>query len=148
MTEIVRKAEATWTGDLKDGEGKTSSSSGVFEDLAYTFATRFGDKPGTNPEELIAAAHSSCFSMALSGDIARAGGRAQKIHTRAELTLRKVESGFKIAGIHLETEVQATDLDDDGLQKAAQAAKDNCPVSKLLKPGLENFTMNAKLVGS
>lgn len=145
MADIERSAEAYWTGDLRSGRGTASAQSGAFRDLQYSFATRFEQSPGTNPEEMIAAAHASCFGMALSGVLARGGHTPERIHTRATVKMRKGPAGFTVVGVHLRTEVAAPGLDDATLQTAAADAKENCPISQLLKPGLEELTLDATL---
>jgi osmotically inducible protein OsmC len=137
-----RKASAVWKGGLKDGKGEFSAPSGVFSHVPYSFKTRFEDAPGTNPEELIAAAHASCFSMALSGQLGAANLTAESINTTANLTMEKVEGGFAITKIHLDVTAKVPNADDAGFQKAAENAKAGCPVSKVLNA---KITMSAKL---
>jgi lipoyl-dependent peroxiredoxin len=139
---MKRTASAEWRGGLKDGKGTVSSASTVLSDTPYSFSTRFEDKPGTNPEELIAAAHAACFSMALSGQLAAAGITAESIKTAATLTLEKLESGFAITAVHLDVTAKIPGGDQAAFQKAAENAKSGCPVSKVLKA---NITMSAKL---
>ena len=146
MADIERRAEAQWTGDLKSGVGKTSGASGAFEDVQYTFATRFENKPGSNPEELIGAAHASCFSMQLSGVLTGDGNAPKRIHTRATVTMRKVEGGFKVSAVHLHAEGEVPGIDEATFKKAAEEAKEICPISVLLSPGLEEVTVEAKLL--
>lgn len=122
-----RKAEATWNGDLKNGEGKLSFGNGAYEG-AYSFKSRFKEGTGTNPEELIGAAHAGCFSMALSADLAKAGYSPQSVTTHAEVSL---EDG-SITTILLKTEANIPDIDEDNFQEVAEGAKKNCPVSKAL----------------
>jgi lipoyl-dependent peroxiredoxin len=148
MADLKRSREATWQGDLRRGKGRTSVASGAFKDKAFSFSTRFENEPGTNPEELIAAAHASCFSMALAGALADGGHSPERIHTRATVSLRKVDSGFRIVAVHLQTDVRVEGVDEQTLQKAAQNAKETCPVSMLLKPGLESLTFESKLIGA
>jgi osmotically inducible protein OsmC len=145
MADIKRKAEATWTGDLKSGTGKTSGESGAFKDVECTFATRFGDEKGSNPEELIGAAHSSCFSMQLSGLLGRDGHEPKSIHTEATVTLQKTEGGFKVSSVHLSTQGDVPGIDEETFQKIAQEAKETCPISMLLMPGLDEMTLDATL---
>ena len=137
-----RKASAVWKGGLKDGKGEFSAPSGVFSHVPYSFKTRFEDAPGTNPEELIAAAHASCFSMALSGQLGAANLTAESINTTANLTMEKVEGGFAITKIHLDVTAKVPNADDAAFQKAAENAKAGCPVSKVLNA---KITMSAKL---
>jgi osmotically inducible protein OsmC len=137
-----RKASAVWKGGLKDGKGEFSAPSGVFSHVPYSFKTRFEGAPGTNPEELIAAAHASCFSMALSGQLGAANLTAESINTTANLKLEKVEGGFAITAIHLDVTAKVPNADDAAFQKAAENAKAGCPVSKVLNA---KITMSAKL---
>lgn len=132
---------AVWEGTLREGKGRLSSQSGVLEDVAYDFAERFEDKPGTNPEELIGAAHAACFSMALAGKLAEQGIAAERIETRSTISL-SMEGGAKIVGAHLETSVKAPG-DKELILEAARSAETGCPVSQLL--GCE-ITMDAKVV--
>ena len=139
---MERKASAVWKGGLKDGKGEFSVPSGVFSHLPYSFKTRFEDAPGTNPEELIAAAHASCFSMALSAQLGAANLTPGSINTTANLKMEKQDSGWAITAIHLDVSAKIPNADDAAFQKAAQDAKAGCPVSKVLKA---NITMTAKL---
>ena len=139
---MQRKASAEWKGDLKQGSGTVSSSSGVFSKMPFSFGTRFGDQPGTNPEELIAAAHAGCFSMALSVQLGNAGLTPDSIQTNATLSLDKLDSGWTITAIHLDVTGKVPKADKAAFEKAAQAAKAGCPVSKVLNA---KITMNAKL---
>ena len=139
---MERKASAVWKGGLKDGKGEFSAPSGVFSHVPYSFKTRFEDAPGTNPEELIAAAHASCFSMALSAQLGGANLTAESINTTANLKLEKVEGGFAITAIHLDVTAKVSNADDATFQKAAENAKAGCPVSKVLNA---KITMSAKL---
>jgi osmotically inducible protein OsmC len=145
--EILRSASATWTGDLMSGAGSASTESGAVRDVHMSFGKRFGDDQGSNPEELIAAAHAACFSMAFSGGLSRAGFPPTAIRTTAQLTLRKDEAGFTIAKVHLVTEATVPGIDAGTFQQAAEGAKGGCPVSRLLAPGLESLTLDARLVG-
>jgi lipoyl-dependent peroxiredoxin len=148
MADLKRRGEAIWEGDLPHGKGRTSVASGAFENKAFSFSTRFENEPGTNPEELIAAAHASCFSMLLADVLTEGGNEPQQIRTQATVSLRKMESGFRIIAVHLQTQVKVDGVDDQALQKAAETAKESCPVSMLLKPGLESLTFEARLVGA
>ena len=139
---MERKASAVWKGGLKDGKGEFSAPSGVFSHVPYSFKTRFEDAPGTNPEELIAAAHASCFSMALSAQLGAANLAPETINTTATLTMEKVDGGFAITAIHLDVTAKVPKADDAGFQKAAENAKAGCPVSKVLNA---KITMSAKL---
>ena len=131
--KITRKGSAVWSGGIKDGEGKISTQSGVLDDQRYGFTTRFGDEKGTNPEELIAAAHAGCFTMALSKILGDNGLTAERMETTAAVTLEKVGEGFDITGIHLELQGSVPDADAGKFEELAKLAKDNCPVSKLFK---------------
>lgn len=139
----TRKAEAVWTGSLKDGKGTMRLGSGAFEG-AYSFRTRFEEEPGTNPEELIGAAHAGCFSMALSGGLGKAGFQPKRIQTTANVHLEKVGEGFGITRIVLECEAEVPGIDEATFQQQADGAKANCPVSKAL--GGVEITLKAKLV--
>ncbi len=137
-----RKAEAIWNGDLKGGKGTMKFGSGAYEG-AYSFASRFEEGTGTNPEELIGAAHAGCFSMALSAALADEGYSPESVETHAEVTLEVSDAGPSITGIHLNTNASIPDIDDDDFQKIAEDAKKNCPVSKALAS--TNITLNAVL---
>jgi osmotically inducible protein OsmC len=139
---MQRKASAEWKGSLKEGSGSVSSSSGVFSKTPFSFGTRFGDQPGTNPEELIAAAHAGCFSMALSAQLGTANLTPESIRTNATLTMEKLDSGWTITAIHLDVVGKVPKADAATFQKLADAAKTGCPVSKVLNA---KITMSAKL---
>ncbi len=139
----VRNANAEWKGKLQDGRGIMKLGSGAFKG-EYSFKTRFEDKPGTNPEELIAAAHAGCFSMALSLFLEKAGYTAESIKTDAKVHIEQVGEGFKITRIDLTTEGQVPGIDAAGFEEQAQTAKEECPVSQALA-GTE-ITLQAKLV--
>jgi len=139
---MKRKASAVWKGGLKDGAGTISTASGVLEDTQYSFGTRFEDGVGTNPEELIAAAHAGCFSMALSGQLGNAGITAKSIRTSAAVTLEKTDAGFTITAVHLDVTVSAPGTDRQAFETAASNAKAGCPVSRVLNA---EITMDAKL---
>ncbi len=139
---MQRKASAVWKGGLKDGRGTVSTDSGVLRDTAYSFSTRFENQPGTNPEELIAAAHAGCFSMALSGQLGNSGMTAESIETTANLTLEKTDAGFTITAIHLDVKARIPNADRAKFEEAANNAKKNCPVSRVLNA---KITMNATL---
>jgi osmotically inducible protein OsmC len=140
---MIRTASAHWAGGLKDGKGTVSTASGVLKETQYSFATRFENGVGTNPEELIAAAHAGCFSMALSGQLGAAGMTAESIDTKAALTMEKTDAGFTITAIHLDVTVKIPGADQAKFDEAAQNAKMGCPVSRVLNT---NITMDAKLV--
>ncbi len=137
-----RKASAHWSGGLKDGKGTITAASGVLKDTPYSFAKRFESEPGTNPEELIAAAHSGCFTMALSGQLGNAGMTAQALDTTATVTLEKTDAGFTVTHIHLDVTARIPGADAAKFQEAAKKAKEGCPISRLLNT---NITMDAKL---
>ena len=139
---MKRTASAVWTGGLKDGNGKISTDSGVLSDTQYSFSTRFEDGIGTNPEELIAAAHAGCFSMALSGQLGQAGLTADSIKTTATVRLEKTDAGFAITSVHLEVRAKVPGADQQAFETAANNAKAGCPVSKVLKA---EITMDASL---
>lgn len=139
---MKRTASANWTGGLKDGKGNLSSQSGVLNATPYGFSTRFESEPGTNPEELIAAAHAGCFTMALSAQLGEAGMTAESLRTTAAVTLDKVEDGFAITAIHLDLTAKIPGADQAKFEEAANKAKTGCPVSKLFKA---NITLDAKL---
>jgi osmotically inducible protein OsmC len=141
---IKRKGSAVWSGGLKDGKGTVSTQSGVLNQSQYGFNTRFENGPGTNPEELIAAAHAGCFTMALSAQLGEAGMTAQKLETTATVSLDKVDGGFAIPAIHLELVATIPGANEQAFQEAARKAKEGCPVSKLLNA---NITLDAKLQG-
>ncbi|PKM33486.1 MAG: OsmC family peroxiredoxin [Gammaproteobacteria bacterium HGW-Gammaproteobacteria-12] len=130
---MKKTASAHWQGGIKDGKGTISTESGVLKDSPYGFNTRFEGKPGTNPEELIGAAHAGCFSMALSKELGDAGMTAESIDTKAQVTLDKVEGGFEISAVHLTLRAKIPGAERAAFEKAVEAAKTGCPVSKLLK---------------
>src|SRR5256714_1995523 len=139
---MKRKASAVWQGGLKDGKGAISTDSGVLQNTQYSFSTRFEDGKGTNPEELIAAAHAGCFSMALSGQLGNAGMTADSINTTASVTLEKTDAGFTITKVHLDVTAKIPGASNQAFETAANNAKAGCPVSRLLKA---EITMDAKL---
>lgn len=130
---MKRKASAEWKGGLKDGKGTISTDSGVLENTQYSFSTRFEEGKGTNPEELIAAAHAGCFSMALSGQLGNAGITAESIRTTAAVTLDKTEAGFTVTAVHLDVTAKVPGGDEKAFETAAANAKAGCPISRLLK---------------
>lgn len=139
---IKRNGSAVWSGGLKDGKGSVSTASGVLKDAQYGFNTRFEDGPGTNPEELIGAAHAGCFTMALSGQLGQAGLTAQELRTTATVSMEKVEGGFSITAVHLDLVAKIPGASQEAFDKAANTAKENCPVSKLLNA---NITLSSRL---
>jgi len=141
---MKRSASAVWTGGLKDGRGTISTETGVLSETQYSFSARFENGKGTNPEELIAAAHAGCFSMALSGQLGAAGLTAERIKTTATVSLEKLDAGFAITGIHLSCSAKIPGADAAAFNRAATDAKEGCPVSKALKGPI---TLDAKLEG-
>ena len=139
----VRKASAVWEGNLKEGKGSVKLGSGAFQG-PYSFATRFENTPGTNPEELIAAAHAACFSMALSAQLGSANLTPESISTSATLSMEKLDAGWTITAVNLDVVARVPKADADAFNKAAENAKSGCPVSKVLKA---RITMNARLEG-
>jgi osmotically inducible protein OsmC len=138
---MQRKASAVWNGSLKDGKGSISAPGGVLKNTQYSFKTRFEDAPGTNPEELIAAAHAACFSMALSAGLTRAGTPANELHTSATVTFQPGEGITRSA---LTVEGRVPGIDQGAFEEAATSAKENCPVSKALA-GVPEITLEARL---
>ena len=139
---MKRSTSAVWKGGLKDGKGTISTDSGVLSDTQYSFGTRFEEGKGTNPEELIGAAHAGCFSMALSAQLGEAGLTAERIATKATVTLEKTEGGFSITAVHLDLKAKIPGADRAAFEKAANNAKAGCPVSKVLNA---KITLDAAL---
>lgn len=139
---MKRKATAVWNGDLKAGKGSISTESGTLSNAQYSFSTRFEKGVGTNPEELIAAAHAGCFSMALSAQLGEYGIKPEKIETSAIVTMNKLDTGWTITDILLEVKAKIPGADPATFNKAAGEAKAGCPISKVLNA---NITMNAVL---
>jgi osmotically inducible protein OsmC len=139
---MKKTASVVWHGGIKDGKGAISTQTGVLKDAPYGFASRFENGPGTNPEELLGAAHAGCFTMALSLILGEAGIVADTIQTKAEVTLDKVADGFAITAIHLDVTAKIPGADAAAFEKAAAAAKAGCPVSKVLNA---KITMDARL---
>jgi osmotically inducible protein OsmC len=139
---MKRTASATWTGDLKQGKGTLSSASGVLKDTKYSFTDRFENGPNTNPEELIAAAHAGCFTMALSGGLSKAGFIPELLTTQATVTLEQVEGVWTVTTSHLETTAKVPGIDKAKFDAIATETKAQCPISRLLKA---NITLNAVL---
>lgn len=139
---MQRAATAVWNGSLKEGKGAISTQSGVLNDTPYSFATRFANGKGTNPEELIAAAHASCFTMALSAQLGTMNFTPQSLRTSAKLTLEKLDAGWTISKIHLDVSARVPGISTSAFESAAASAKANCPVSRLLKA---EITMDAHL---
>ena len=140
---MKRSATANWKGGLKGGKGTFSAASGTFTDVPYNFVQRFESGTGTSPAELIAAAHASCFAMALSAQLEGAGLTPENVDSRATVTLEKVEGGFAVTSSHLEVTVKLTNPDQQKFEAAAQAAKTGCPISKLIAAA--KITLDAKL---
>lgn len=140
---MIRKASAVWNGTLKEGKGTITTDSGVLSSTPYSFATRFESARGTNPEELIAAAHAGCFTMALSAQLTGAGLTPESLETTAAVTMEKLDIGFTITKVHLDVAARVPNADQPAFDKAAEAAKAGCPVSRLLKA---EITMTARLV--
>lgn len=145
MADIVREATAVWKGTLQEGTGTTSTESGTLHEAAYSFPSRFESGEGTNPEELMASAHASCFSMALSMVLGQQGHDPEEIRTQAHLTLIQAGDGFKVSKVHLATNGRVPGISAADFQSAADAAKENCPVSLLFKSGLDELTLEAHL---
>jgi osmotically inducible protein OsmC len=141
--EMKRKASAEWKGGLKDGKGTISTESKVLSQTQYSFSTRFENGVGTNPEELIAAAHAGCFSMALSAELGKGGITPESIETTATLTLDKLDTGWTVTEIHLDVKAKIPNGDPEAFEKAAGTAKAGCPVSRVLNT---KITMDANLV--
>ncbi|HWG90536.1 MAG TPA: OsmC family peroxiredoxin [Candidatus Thermoplasmatota archaeon] len=142
---VKRTASAAWTGGLKDGKGTVSTERGVLKSTPYNFSGRFEEGTlGTNPEELIAAAHASCFSMASSAELGKAGIVPQAVETTATLSFEKVNEKMTVAAIHLDTVIRAPGADATKVAEAVEAAKAGCPISRLLAPGTK-ITMSHKL---
>ena len=139
---MQRKASAIWQGGLKDGKGTVSTASGVLKETPYSFHTRFEQGAGTNPEELIAAAHAGCFAMALSAQLGEAGMTAEKLEVTATVKLEKLDSGFAVTESHLELTAHIPGADPEKFSTAADNAKKGCPISKLLNA---KITLDAKL---
>lgn len=140
----VRTSEAEWQGDLKDGKGVMKLGSGAFQG-AYSFSSRFEEGTGSNPEELIGAAHAGCFSMAFANILSKAGFKPQRVHTVAKVHLEKVGEGFKITHVDLSTEAVVPGIDKDAFLQNAEKAKTGCPVSQAL--GAVKINLDAKLAG-
>ena len=141
---MKRKASAVWKGGIKSGSGTLTSDSGVLSGTQYSFSTRFEDGNGTNPEELIAAAHAGCFAMALSGFLERAGHPAEQLDVTATVTVEKVEGGFGITKSHLDLNARVPGISQEAFDTATKTAKKGCPVSKVLNA---EITLDATLAG-
>ena len=141
---MQRKATAQWHGGLKDGAGQLTTDSKAIANVPYNFAKRFENETGTNPEELIAAAHAGCYAMALSGTLGKTGHKAEDIRTIATVTLEPKDGAPTVTGIHLDVTARVPNIDDAAFQSAAEETRANCPISRLLIPGTK-VTMNARL---
>jgi osmotically inducible protein OsmC len=139
---MQRKASAVWHGDLKSGKGSISTSSGVLMETQYSFSTRFENGIGTNPEELIGAAHAGCFAMAFSAELGKAGFTPAAIHTTATVTMDKTDAGWTVTESHLDITAKIPGIDADQFNRIANAAKAGCPISRLLNA---RVSLNAKL---
>lgn len=139
---MKRTGSAIWQGDLKNGKGSVSTDSGVLSQTPYSFSTRFENGKGTNPEELVAAAHAGCFSMALSAQLGEAGLTPEKLETTATVTFDKTEAGWTVTNVFLNVRGKVAKADEAAWHKATQAAKTGCPISRLLNT---TITMDARL---
>lgn len=139
---MKKRASAMWNGGIKDGRGSISTESGVLSNAPYGFKSRFEDGPGTNPEELVGAAHAGCFSMALSLMLGKSGLTPERIETKAEITLEQAGDGYTITASHLSVKAKVPGADAETFKRIAMQAKEGCPVSKLLKA---DITMDARL---
>ncbi|MDO5759372.1 MAG: OsmC family protein [Rhodobacterales bacterium] len=140
---MQRKGSATWKGDLKTGKGHVSTESGALKDNAYGFNTRFEGTPGTNPEELVGAAHASCYAMAMSLGLGEKDLKADEINATAAVTLSEVDGGFAVTKVHLDVSARIPGISEADFQDVAEATKKNCPISKLLTA---DITLDAKLL--
>lgn len=141
---MERQASAVWYGTLKEGNGTMTAPSGVLKDAKYTWAQRFADDPGTNPEELVAAAHAGCYSMAFSGKLTTAGFPPDQIDTTASVTLEKTDAGMSITKVHLSTRARVPGISEAAFNEQAEAARAGCPISRLLAPAAQ-ITLDATL---
>ena len=130
---MERRASAEWKGGLKDGKGVLLTASGTLKDIPYSFQMRFGDAPGTNPEELVAAAHAGCFAMAFSSELEKAGMHPESIRAKATVRFEKTDAGFTVTASHLDVAAKVPGADPAKIQAAAQAAEKGCPISRLLR---------------
>lgn len=145
MAQIQRTADAVWQGDSRNGDGKVSTGSGVIRDQAYTWRMRFEDEPGTNPEELVAAALAACYSMALASRLSKAGFIPDSLHTHATLIAEQEEIGWSVTQIRLNVDGVVPNIDEATFQQNAEEAKNTCPISRLLRPGLKGMELLANL---
>jgi lipoyl-dependent peroxiredoxin len=145
MAEIQRKAEAFWQGDSRSGKGMVSTQSGALDQEPYTWHARFEDAPGTNPEELIAAAHAGCFTMAFAGALARKSFIAESLHTNGTLIMEMIDQKWTVTKMRLEVEGKVPNIDEATFKQIAEEAEKGCPISRLLAPGLKEIQVVAKL---
>jgi osmotically inducible protein OsmC len=141
---VERQASAVWNGTLKEGSGTMTAPSGVLKDASYTWAQRFANDPGTNPEELIAAAHAGCFSMAFAGKLTTAGFPPDRIATTANVTLEKTDAGMTVTKIHLSSRARVPGVSQEVFAQQAEDARATCPISRLLAPAAQ-ITLDAAL---
>ncbi|NMB88100.1 MAG: OsmC family peroxiredoxin [Chloroflexi bacterium] len=145
MIHIQRTAESEWHGDSRSGQGTITTGSGVFHGQPYTRKMRFEDEPGTNPEELVAAAHAACYCMALASRLSKAGFTADRLHAKATLSVQQEDIGWTATRMRLEVEGVVPGIDAAAFQQYAMEAKDTCPISRLLAPGLQSIDLTAVL---
>jgi lipoyl-dependent peroxiredoxin len=145
MTEMQRSANAVWQGDSRSGKGTITTPSGVLQGDPYTYLTRFDNAPGTNPEELIAAAHAACFSMAFASALSRKGFVPDQLQTRAVLTMEKEDIGWSVTKMRLEVDGNVPNITADVFKQTAEEAEKGCPISRLLRPGLKEVLVVANL---
>ncbi len=145
MAEIRRTAEANWQGDSRNGKGKVSTGSGVVKQVPYTWRMRFEDEPGTNPEELIAAAEVGCFTMALSSALGKKGFTPDSLHTNGTLIMDNASGTWTVTKIRLEVEGKVPNIDEATFKQIATEAEQSCPISRLLRPGLKEIEVVATL---
>lgn len=141
---MERHASAVWNGTLKEGNGTMSTESGALKDASYTWGQRFANDPGTNPEELVAAAHAGCFSMAFSGKLTTAGFPPEQIETTATVTLEKTDAGMTVTKVHLSSRARVPGIQAAAFDEQAEAARATCPISRLLAPAAQ-ITLDAAL---
>jgi osmotically inducible protein OsmC len=146
MADIRRSAEAFWQGDSRSGKGQVSTHSGVLNHAAYSWSARFEDAPGTNPEELIAAAHAGCFTMAFASTLAKKNLPPESLHTNATLIMEMVDQKWTVTKMRLEVEGKVSNINAAVFQQTAEEAEQGCPISRLLRPGLKEVTVVAKLL--
>ena len=146
MAEIKRTAEAFWQGDVRGGKGQVSTQSGALNKAGYTWSARFEEAPGTNPEELIAAAHAGCFTMALSSALTKKNMPPESLHTNATLIMDMVDGKRTVTKIRLEVDGKVPGMDQVAFKQTAEEAEKDCPISRLLRPGLQDVEVVAKLV--